>query len=108
MRASTERDRVVRAVVHRGRLVSEEERRRADRLLRRWGVLAIVVTSPVPILVEATAVVAGTSSLGWSPPLGAARVGSLPAALLYAVAGALAASFATGAVVFAMFASRRR
>ena len=85
-----------------GRLVSETERSHADRLLRSWGVLAIVVTRPVPILAETTAFVAGTSSLGWRPSLVAALVGSLPAALLYAVAGALAASFATGAVVFAL------
>lgn len=84
------------------RLVSEEQRARADRLLRRWGVLAIVVTRPVPILAETTALMAGTSSLGWRTSLVAALVGSLPAALLYAVAGALAASFATGAVVFAV------
>lgn len=85
-----------------GRLVSEEERNRADRLLRRWGVLAIVVTRPVPILAETTAFVAGTSSLSWRPSLVAALVGSLPAAVLYAVAGALAVSFAAGAVVFAV------
>ncbi len=85
-----------------GRLVSEEERRRADRLLCRWGVLAIVVTRPVPILAETTAFMAGTSSLPWRTALVAALVGSLPAAVLYAVAGALAASFVTGAVVFAV------
>ncbi len=60
------------------------------------------MTRPVPILAETTAFVAGTSSLGWRPSLVAAFVGSLPAALLYAVAGALAASFAAGAVVFAV------
>lgn len=84
------------------RLVPEEERSRADRLLGRWGVLAIVVTRPVPILAETTAFVAGTSPLGWRTSLFAALVGSLPAAVLYAVAGALAASFSTGAVVFAV------
>ncbi len=84
------------------RLVSAEERLRVDRLLRRWGVLAIVVTRPVPILAETTAFVAGTSSLAWRTSLLAALVGCLPAAVLYAVAGALAASFATGAVVFAV------
>ncbi len=83
------------------RLVAEEERSRADQLLRRWGVLAIVVTRPVPILAETVAFMAGSSPLGWRTSLGAALVGSLPAAVLYAVAGALAASFATGAVVFA-------
>lgn len=83
------------------RLVAEEERSRANRLLRRWGVLAIVVTRPVPILAETTAFVAGASPLGWRTCVVAALVGSLPAAVLYAVAGAMAASFATGAVVFA-------
>lgn len=83
------------------RLVAEEERSRADRLLRRWGVIAIVVTRPIPILAETTAFVAGTSSLPWRTCLVAALAGSLPASVLYAVAGALAASFATGAVVFA-------
>ena len=85
-----------------GRIVGEEERSRAERLLRRWGVLAIVVTRPVPILAETTAFMAGASPLGWRTSLVAALVGSLPAAVLYAVAGALAASFATGAVVFAV------
>jgi uncharacterized membrane protein YdjX (TVP38/TMEM64 family) len=84
------------------RLVAEEERSRADRLLRRWGVLAIVVTRPVPILAETTAFMAGASPLSWRTAVVAALVGSLPAAVLYAVAGALAASFATGAVVFAV------
>lgn len=60
------------------RLVSEEERRRADRLLRRWGALAIAVTRPVPILAETTAFVAGTSSLAWRTSLLAALVGSFP------------------------------
>lgn len=83
------------------RLVAEEERNRADRLLGRWGVLAIVVTRPVPILAETMAFMAGASPLGWRTSVVAALVGSLPAAVLYAVAGAAAASFATGAVVFA-------
>lgn len=83
-----------------GRVVGDDERRRADRLLRRWGVLAIIVSRPVPMLAETTAIVAGTSSLPWGPALAAAVVGALPGAVLYAVAGAAAASFATGAVVF--------
>ena len=46
--------------------------------------------------------VSGASSLAWRTCLLAAFVGSLPAALLYAGAGALAASFASGGVVFAV------
>ncbi len=43
------------------RLVPPEERTRADRLLARWGTLAIIITRPVPLLAQTTAVMAGTS-----------------------------------------------
>ena len=43
------------------RLVPPEERVRADRLLTRWGTLAIIVTRPVPLLAETTA--------SWRAPL---------------------------------------
>ncbi len=84
------------------RLISPEERERADRLLSRWGALAIVVTRPVPLLAETIAVLAGVSPLGWSRVALAALAGSLPGALLYALTGALAASFQSGAVVFGL------
>jgi uncharacterized membrane protein YdjX (TVP38/TMEM64 family) len=40
------------------RLVGPEERARAEGLLARWGTLAIVVTRPVPLLAETTAIMA--------------------------------------------------
>lgn len=82
------------------RLVSTEERRRADALLQRWGVLALLVTRPVPILAETVAILAGASSLRWGRTALAAVAGSLPAALLYGLAGAVAASFGDAALVF--------
>ncbi len=84
------------------RLVSAEERERADRLLTRWGALAIVVTRPVPLLAETVVILAGTSPLGWGRAALAALAGSLPAALLYALTGALAASFQSSALVFGL------
>lgn len=84
------------------RYVPENELRRADQRLRRWGALAIVVTRPVPVLAETTAILAGASKLSWRAGFVAALVGSLPAAALYAVAGATADSFASGTVVFAV------
>ena len=74
------------------RLVSAEERARADRLLRRWGPLAIVITRPLPLLAEATAILAGTSMMPWGRAALAALLGALPMALLYAAVGALAAT----------------
>ncbi len=85
------------------RLVPASERRRADALLRRWGVVAVVVTRPVPLLAETTVIIAGTTrSLSWPRLAMAAAVGSLPAAALYALAGAVAAGVASVTLVFGL------
>jgi uncharacterized membrane protein YdjX (TVP38/TMEM64 family) len=75
------------------RLVPPEERLQAERLLEKWGNLAIIVTRPVPLLAETTAIVAGTSTMGWKNMALATILGSLPAAFLYAFTGATAANF---------------
>jgi uncharacterized membrane protein YdjX (TVP38/TMEM64 family) len=82
------------------RMVPADERERADRLLARWGALAIVVTRPIPLLAETTVIMAGASTMSWGRLLVAAVAGAAPAALLYAVTGALAASFTDGVLVF--------
>lgn len=82
------------------RLVPEQERRRADAMLERWGPLAIVLSRPVPMLAETVAILAGASSLRWGRMLVAAAVGALPLALVYAVTGALVTTFVDVAVVF--------
>src|SRR5215208_2778221 len=81
------------------RCVSPRERATADRLLERYGALAIVVTRPVPLLAETVAVLAGASPLGWKRAMLAALIGSLPAAAIYALAGAVGVG--SGALVFA-------
>ncbi|HVF90944.1 MAG TPA: VTT domain-containing protein [Blastocatellia bacterium] len=84
------------------RLVPGNERARANRLLDKWGALAIIITRPVPILAETVAILAGTSPLGWGRMVAASVAGSLPAAVLYALAGAVAASFRNGVLMFAL------
>jgi uncharacterized membrane protein YdjX (TVP38/TMEM64 family) len=84
------------------RLVTPEERVRADHILSRWGGLAIVVTRPVPLLAETVAIMAGTSPLGWKQASLAALLGSLPPALLYALSGATAAALTSGVLVFGL------
>ena len=81
------------------RFVPAAERERADRLLARWGALAVIVTRPVPILAETTTVMAGASRMGWRELAAAALVGSIPQALLYASAGALGVGLGNGAVL---------
>jgi uncharacterized membrane protein YdjX (TVP38/TMEM64 family) len=84
------------------RFVPEDERRRADALLRQWGDLAVVVTRPVPILAESVAILAGTSPLGWRRFLAASAAGTLPAALLYALTGATAARLDSAFLMFGL------
>ncbi len=74
------------------RFVTPAEHDRAGALLARWGVLAIVVSRPVPMLAETVAILAGASPLGWTQATLAALAGSFPAAVLYALAGATAMS----------------
>jgi uncharacterized membrane protein YdjX (TVP38/TMEM64 family) len=82
------------------RLVPLEERERANRLLERWGLLAVVVTRPIPLLAETVAIMAGASPLGWLGTTLAALAGSLPPALLYALTGASAGRFQNTALMF--------
>ncbi len=82
------------------KVVDADERRRADRLLGHWGLVAIILSRPVPMLAETVAFAAGASSLRWRSALPAAALASVPMTVVYAVAGAAAASFTHGAVAF--------
>lgn len=61
-----------------------EQRERADRLLGRWGVVAIILSRPLPMLAETVAFTAGASARArpWRSALAAAGLGYLPAALV--------------------------
>lgn len=83
------------------RIVTPEERARADKMLARWGTLAVVVTRPVPILAETVAIMTGASSVGWLRMTLASFAGSLPPALLYALTGAAYANFQSVVLMFA-------
>jgi uncharacterized membrane protein YdjX (TVP38/TMEM64 family) len=84
------------------RFIPEDERHRADALLRKWGDLGVVVTRPVPILAESVAILAGTSPLGWRRFLVASTAGIFPAALLYALTGATAKNLDSAFLMFGL------
>ncbi|CAA9474467.1 MAG: hypothetical protein AVDCRST_MAG67-427 [uncultured Solirubrobacteraceae bacterium] len=88
-----------------GRLLERGEqagaRARADAFVRRRGALAIIVTRPVPVLAETTAILAGAAGMPLRRLTAAAAVGSLPPALGYALAGAYAGRFDAGPIVLA-------
>jgi len=85
------------------RFVSSRGRARADALLRRRGALAVLVSRPVPLLAETVAIMAGASSLRLSTVLGAAALGSLPEAVAYGLAGAVAPSFENAGLIWGSF-----
>ncbi|HKP96146.1 MAG TPA: VTT domain-containing protein [Fibrobacteria bacterium] len=82
------------------RLVSAEEKARADALLAKWGALAILITRPIPLMAETVSILAGASPMGWGKMSLAALAGSAPMALLYALTGATAKGFANGFLMF--------
>ena len=84
------------------RFVPLTERQKADRLLAKWGAIAIVLTRPLPLLAETTVVMAGTSPMSWTSVILATIAGALPAAFIYAVTGATAATFNHTALSFGL------
>ena len=82
------------------RFVTPGEHERAGAMLRRWGILAIAVSRPVPILAETIAILAGSSPLTWRQTALAAAAGSLVPSLVYAWAGAHATTALSHAVIF--------
>lgn len=82
------------------RIVLPKERIRVESMLERWGALAVIITRPVPLLAETTAILAGASAMSWRRVIIASFAGSLPAALLYALTGAVAASFHNTVMMF--------
>lgn len=84
------------------RLVTPAEKARADRLLDRWGALAIVVTRPIPLLAETVAILSGASPLRWPRVAAAAAAGAVVPALLYALTGAYAASFGNASLMMGL------
>jgi uncharacterized membrane protein YdjX (TVP38/TMEM64 family) len=82
------------------------DRARVERLVARYGVAAVVVTRPVPLLAESVVLVAGAARMPlWLIVLGCAA-GTLPIALVYALAGAYGRRADAGAafVVLAVLA----
>jgi uncharacterized membrane protein YdjX (TVP38/TMEM64 family) len=83
------------------RIVSTDEKRQANAFITRYGLMAIIISRLLPIVAETVAVMSGTTDLGWRRVLVATTIGSMPPALIYAIAGSVATDFASGALVAA-------
>lgn len=72
------------------RLVGDEELRQLESFFATYGVAAVVLTRPLPVVMETMSVVAGLSRMRRLTFLGASLAGTIPIVLLYAYAGAKA------------------
>ena len=69
-------------------LVGDEEVARLSTFFERYGTAAIVMTRPLPIVMETMSVVAGLSTMRRATFLIASLVGTIPIVVVYAYAGA--------------------
>ncbi|NNE11353.1 MAG: hypothetical protein HKN41_03820 [Ilumatobacter sp.] len=70
-----------------GRDLTGVDAERARTLVERWGPAAVVITRPVPLLAESTAIVAGSAHMRRGRFLAAAVVGAVPTAVGLSLAG---------------------
>lgn len=82
-----------------GKVVSPAEKETANIFLQQWGTLAIVISRFIPFISETVAIMSGATSIGWKRVLLATFVGTLPAALIYAIAGTVTTNLASGFLV---------
>ncbi len=84
------------------RFVDDHARRQADRLMQRWGMIAIIITRPIPLLAETVSIVAGGTSLRWRAMVGASVLGVAPGAAIYAATGVYAVTLESTVLSFAV------
>ena len=73
-------------------------------LVRRWGVLAVVVSRPLPLVAETVALAAGAFGMRPLSALSASLVGTVGPAAAFAYAGSRGASTANDVIVFVIVA----
>ncbi len=86
------------------KLVGDDEVEHFHRFFERHGVAAVIVTRPLPIVMETISIVAGLSGMTRRAFLGASLLGTGPIVLVYAYAGAFsreAGSVLPAAVILA-------
>src|SRR5687768_14101632 len=62
------------------RILNPGDREQAERLLQKWGPIAVVVTRPVPLLAETVAIAAGAGGMRLRKLAFCSTLGALPAA----------------------------
>jgi uncharacterized membrane protein YdjX (TVP38/TMEM64 family) len=82
------------------RWMGEDTLAKTNRFFQKYGLLAIIVSRPIPLLAETLSITAGLSDMPRKKFLWGSFLGLLPAAILYAVAGYYAVEFDAGTYAF--------
>jgi uncharacterized membrane protein YdjX (TVP38/TMEM64 family) len=82
------------------RWLGDESLTRANAFFQSYGMMAIIVSRPVPILAEAMTIIAGMSQMPAQKFFPATLLGLLPTAIIYACAGAYSLNLQSGLYVF--------
>lgn len=85
-------------------VVDADDMARGTTIVRRWGVLAIVASRPLPLVAETVAISSGALGMRLPVAFAAALAGSVGPAVAFSYAGWRGASTADGGVVFALVA----
>jgi len=80
--------------------LGEKSLARVNAFLLKHGMIAVIVSRPIPVLAEAITIIAGISRMPMRTFSFGVLLGLLPTALIYAVAGACALDFRGGIYVF--------
>lgn len=68
--------------------VKPSELERGERFFNRWGLFSVILSRPIPLISETVAVVAGLCKMRFGTMLIGSIAGNIPAAFIYAWAGA--------------------
>jgi 3-dehydroquinate synthase len=71
------------------RIVGDDDIARFSRFFERHGAMAVIVTRPLPVVMETMSVVAGLAGMRRGTFLAASVIGTLPIVVLYAYAGSV-------------------
>jgi uncharacterized membrane protein YdjX (TVP38/TMEM64 family) len=82
------------------RWIGETALNRARLFFQKHGMVALIVSRPIPILAEAISIIAGISGMPRKQLIPGTIIGLLPAAILYAIAGAYAVDLNSGLYAF--------
>jgi len=78
------------------RWMGEEALRTANRFFRKYGLVAVILTRPIPIMAEAVSITAGLSGMSRQRLFWGSVLGLLPAAILFALVGTYAVEWDAG------------